>query len=661
MRDIAAIAFALFSACAPQPPDETYDVVVYGGTSGGVVAAIAAAQHGRSVVLIEPTGYVGGLTTSGLGATDIGNKAAIGGLSREFYRRVGARYGEEESWRFEPHVAQAVYDDWLSEHAIVVRRRKRLLRSDAGIELDGTRIVAITTESGSRYAGQQFIDATYEGDLMALAGVSYTVGREGNDVHDETLNGVQVGHAIYHQFTHPVDPYVVPGDPASGLLPGVGDGPGIEGTGDHRVQAYCFRICATANPDNRVPWPRPDDHDPALYELLLRSFDAGDRRIPWHPVQMPNGKTDSNNNFAVSTDFIGANYAYPEGSYDERERIVAAHRAYQQGLLWTLANHDRVPDEVRAEFQRYGLAADEFTDNDHWPRQLYIREARRMVSDYVMTEHDCMGARRAADPVGLGAYTMDSHHVQRYVDADGHVRNEGDVQVGGFPPYPVSFAAIRPRREECSNLTVPVCVSASHIAFGSIRMEPVFMVLGHSAAIAATIAIERGVAIADVEYDELRERLLADGQVLEWKPAGGTSTDALEGTTFDDDAATFTGRWWYSVATPPFVGRGYRHDGARRGASCVFPLGVDAGRYEVRLRYPPHENRAPAARVTIHHAAGVTAAVVDQRRHPVGLDHASLGVFPLDDSSRLRIERGTAEGHVVVDAIQLVRQAEESR
>ena len=374
-------------------------------------------------------------------------------------------------------------------------------------------------ESGRSFRGRVFIDATYEGDLMAAAGVSYVVGREANSTYGETLNGVQTQNAIHHQFVQPVDPYVVAGDASSGLLYGVdGSGPGAEGQGDHRVQAYCYRLCATDDPDNRRPWPKPDDYDARRYELLLRNFEAGDERVPWHPVRMPNRKTDSNNNFAVSTDCIGMNYAYPDGDYATRERIICEHETYTKGLMWTLANDPRVPEAVRSHFRTWGLARDEFVDNDNWPYQLYGREARRMVSEYVMTQHDCQGRRVAEDPVGLAAYTMDSHNVQRYVDGHGCARNEGDVQVGGFPPYPISYRSIVPRRAECTNLLVPVCLSASHIAFGSIRMEPVFMVLGESAATATVLALETGGAVQDVPYNCLAERLLSDGQILRWSP-----------------------------------------------------------------------------------------------------------------------------------------------
>jgi len=514
---LAPVMLLIAAGC--RSPAGRYDVVVYGGTSSGVVAAVKTARMGHAVVLIEPGRHLGGLSSGGLGATDIGNKDAIGGMSREFYRRVGAAYGQPEAWKFEPHVAESVFNAWVREAGVPVVFGERLdLRR--GVEKRGTRITSITMESGRSFAGRVFIDATYEGDLMARAGVSYRVGRESNAEYDETLNGVQTQKATHHQFVVAVDPYVVPGDPTSGLLPGIDpDGPGAEGSGDRRVQAYNYRLCTTDVPENRRAWPRPPDYDPLRYELLLRNFEAGDHRVPWYPVMMPNRKTDTNNNCAVSTDCIGMNYDYPDGDYATRERIIEAHRSYTQGLLWTLANSPRVPEEVRRHFQTWGLAGDEFIDNDNWPHQLYVREARRMISQYVMTQHDCEGRRAAEDSVGLAAYGMDSHHVQRYVDEQGHVRNEGDIQVRVPAPYPIAYRAIVPQRRQCTNLLVPVCLSATHIAFGSIRMEPVFMVLGESAATAAVLAIEADVDVQAVDYEQLAARLRADGQVLAWPPA----------------------------------------------------------------------------------------------------------------------------------------------
>lgn len=534
---ITVAALALLHSLAWAADD--YDIVVYGGTSGGVAAGIQAARMGKSVVIIEPTKFVGGLTTGGLGATDIGNKQAIGGISREFYHRLWQHYrapeswtretrekyfagkphgnaaDEETMWTFEPHVATQVYNEMLKEAKVPVMFGERL-DLKIGVQKDGGRITAIRMESGRTFTGRMFIDASYEGDLMAKAGVGFHVGREANAVYRETLNGVQTARAKKHQFTHRPDPYVKPGDPASGLLPGIQkEDPGKDGDGDARVQAYNFRLCTTDVPENRLPWPKPAHYDPLRYELLLRNCAAGDLRSPWNPVWLPNRKTDTNNNFAVSTDNIGMNYEYPNGDYATRGRIWQEHVDYQMGLMWTLANDPRVPEKIRAEFTRLGLAKDEFTDNDHWPRQLYIREARRMIGAYVMSERNCTRAVVVEDSVGMGAYNMDSHNVQRHVTGDGRVLNEGDIQTS-TRPYPVSFRSIHPKAEECTNLLVPVCLSASHIAYGSIRMEPVFMVLGQSAATAAVLAIEEKTTVQSLDYAKLKARLLADKQVLDF-------------------------------------------------------------------------------------------------------------------------------------------------
>lgn len=498
---------------------EVYDVVIYGQTSAGVIAAVQAKRMGKTVILVGPDKHLGGLSSGGLGATDIGNKTAIGGLSHEFYQRLGKHYGEAEMWKFEPHVAEKIFEGFVTEHQIPVHRDEWLDRTlGKGVEVKDDRITSITMLSGKTYRGKMFIDATYEGDLMAATGVSYTLGREANSAYGETLNGVQTEQDHYHQFEAPVDPYMKPGDPSSGLLPGVSEGgPGKEGMADTRIQAYCYRMCLTDVVENRVPFPQPAGYDPMRYELLLRTILAGANKHPagyFTTHRMPNGKTDSNNCGPFSTDNIGMNYDYPEADYMERKRIVEEHERYQKGFVWFLANDSRVPEELRKSVAQWGLPKDEFTDNGHWAHQLYIREARRMVGLDVMTQLNCQGTIKTDHSIGMGAYTMDSHHVQRYVDGNGHVRNEGDVQVGGFGPYPIMYGAIVPKRGECANLLVPICLSATHMAFGSIRMEPVFMVLGQSAATAAAHAIDTRVAVQDVDYTQLRERLLADKQVL---------------------------------------------------------------------------------------------------------------------------------------------------
>ena len=517
------------------------DVVVYGGTSAGVVAAVQVARMGKSVVLVCPDKHLGGLSSGGLGWTDTGRKEVIGGLARQFYHRIWRHYQEDDAWTwqekseygnrgqgtpaidgdertmwiFEPHVAEQVFEDLVAEHEIPIHR-DRWLDRDKGVEKRDGRIVAITMLSGQIYRGKAFIDASYEGDLMAVAGVSYHVGREASSVYGEQWNGVQVGILHHrHWFMEPVDPYVVPGDPSSGLLSRISDQPpGERGQGDRRIQAYCFRMCLTNVPENRVPFSKPEGYDPGQYELLLRVFATGWRETFHKFDPIPNRKTDTNNHGPFSTDNIGYNYDYPEGSYELRRKIIAEHETYQKGLMHFIAHDPRVPSEVREEMATWGLAKDEFVDHGHWPHQIYVREARRMVGRYVMTEHDTLGKRTVPEPVGMGSYTMDSHNVQRYVKPDGHVQNEGDIGVSPPKPYRIAYGALCPKTEECENLLVPVCVSSSHIAFGSIRMEPVFMILGQSAATAAVQAIEDDCPVQDVDYDKLRRSLLRDDQRL---------------------------------------------------------------------------------------------------------------------------------------------------
>lgn len=534
------------------------DLCVYGGTAGGVAAAVQAARMGKRAVLLEAGNHLGGMTSGGLGATDIGNKAAIGGLAREFYRRVARHYAAEAAWRqesredyfrrqggrsmvtelnseeatmwtFEPHVAEDILFQMVNEEKVAVYLRQRLAR----VAKTGPRLTEIVMDAGKVYRAKMFIDATYEGDLMAKAGVAYTVGREANAKYGESLNGVR-GQTPQHQFVVAVDPYSKPGDPASGLLPFMqaGEG-GRPGEGDRAVQAYNFRLCYTQVPANRLPHMPPPGYEPARYELVARYLEAmvAAGRKPqlaelWNPIAMPNGKTDINNNGGFSTDFIGANYDYPEAGYAQREQIRQAHEDYTRGFVYFLATSPRVPASIRSEMQKWGPAQDEFPDTGGWPHQLYVREARRMIADYVMTEHNCRGEVKAAEPVGLAAYTMDSHNCQRLVK-QGRAENEGDVQVGGFPPYPIAYRAILPKAGECENLVVPVCLSATHIAYGSIRMEPVFMILGQSAATAAVLALDRAVPLQQLDYGRLEARLRADRQILEW-PAPAAAKRSTE-------------------------------------------------------------------------------------------------------------------------------------
>lgn len=525
--------------------DRQWDVVVYGGTSSAVITAVQARHMGKQVVIVCPEKHLGGLSAGGLGWTDTGNKAVIGGLSREFYHRVWRYYQRPEAWKwqkrsdygnrgqgtpaidgdqrtmwiFEPHVAEQVFEDLVEEFEIAVHR-DRWLDRQRGVQKAGSRIESIKTLDGSIWRGKMFVDATYEGDLMAAAGVSYHVGRESQDQYSEKWNGVQTG--VLHHRHHfgvlekRIDPFVVPSDASSGFLLRIQPGsPGEFGQADKRIQAYCFRMCLTRAAENRVPFSRPAGYDASQYELLLRIFDAGWREQFQKFDPIPNLKTDTNNHGPFSTDNIGYNYDYPEGSYQRRREIIDEHRKYQLGLMFFMANDPRVPAEVRKAMSQWGLAKDEFVDNGHWPHQIYVREARRMIGQYVMTENELLKQRPTPQPIGMGSYTMDSHNVQRYVTPEGYVQNEGDIGVKTKEPYQIAMGSVLPRQEECSNLVVPICVSSSHIAFGSIRMEPVFMILGQAAATVACQAIDRGVAVQKVPYEAVRKRLLADGQVLE--------------------------------------------------------------------------------------------------------------------------------------------------
>jgi hypothetical protein len=524
----------------------TVDICIYGGTSAGVIAAVAAARAGRSVVLIEPGRHLGGMTSGGLGFTDIGNKLAIGGLARDFYRRMGKVYGKEDAWVFEPHVAEQVFKDLIAEaSAGKAGERVRVLMNHRLAEADvrdgvirRIMLERVPTDSANApgladhvqehvpVAAAMFIDCGYEGDLMAAAKVRYTVGREAAAQYGEPLNGIRA-NTPKHQFMVPVDPYKTPGDPTSGLLPLIQDGDGgTPGAGDRRVQTYNLRLCLTRTKANQVPIAPPTGYDPARFEILSRYLAAlADAKKPINLGMlmkidhMPNDKTDINNNGAVSTDFIGYNYAYPDGDPATRSRIWHEHLEYTQGLLHYLATDVHVPANVRREMSSWGLCQDEFPDTGGWPHTMYIREARRMIGAYVVTQHDCEHKTHVDDAIGLAAYNMDSHNCQRVVQ-DGVVRNEGDVQVPPAAPYSISYRALTPKAAECRNLLVPVCLSASHIAYGSIRMEPVFMLLGESAAAAVHLAMEKDTSVQEIDVPTLQARLLEAEQILAWtKPA----------------------------------------------------------------------------------------------------------------------------------------------
>jgi hypothetical protein len=520
------------------------DIIIYGGMSAAVIAAVQAARMKKSVIVVSPDSRIGGLSTGGLGFTDSGNTEAIGGLAREFYERLYVYYSDDANWKwetpgdfcnigqgtpaidheanacwcFEPRAALAVFEEFISEYDIDVRRDEWLNR-ETGVDLVDGVIRSISTHSGSTYSGKMFIDATYEGDLLAAAGAGYHVGREANSVYDEEWNGVQVGTLHHkHWFFHDVSPYVTALDSDSGLLPHVSvDDPGTKGEGDAKVQAYCFRMCLSNHPDNRIPFPKPDGYDSAEYALFPRAWAEarGEQDFFEKYDVIPNRKTDTNNHGPFSTDYIGMNWDYPEASYEERCDIIADHERYQKGLMYFAQNDPSVPAYIRDGLKEWGLPRDEYEETSNWSPQLYIREARRLVGKRVMTEHEVMGRCSVDQSIGMGSYALDSHNIQRYITPEGSVQNEGDIGVHPKQAYGIDYHCIVPKDDEIGNLLVPVCLSSSHIAFGSIRMEPVFMVLGHSAAAAAALAIDAGSSVQELDYAKLRETLLEEGQILE--------------------------------------------------------------------------------------------------------------------------------------------------
>ena len=630
-----------------------YDVCIYGGTSAGVVAARSAALEGYSVVIVEPSGHIGGLTTGGLGLTDIGNKQVVQGLSRQFYRELGKHYGKLESWVFEPHVAQEVMNAYLEHPRITVLRRTGMDRlSKRGTHINGMHTNLLDEEGsvldrGPKIRAKVFIDASYEGDLLPASGVSYAVGREASALYGESWNGRHI--ATNHQFPDGVDPYVVPGDPASGLLPGVTEGPaGEEGEGDGLLQAYNLRLCLTDSLENRIPFTRPSGYDSTRYELLARLIaaqPASAKYFIWSP--MPGHKTDVNNFGGFSTDFIGGNAGYLEASYAGRHKIYQAHTDYSLGLLWFMMTDPRVPSATRKELARWGLPKDEYPENGHWTPQLYVREGRRMVSDYVVTQKDCEGLTSVPDGIAYAAYKMDSHNCRR-IAADGMVKNEGNVEEKIPGPWPIPYRSIVPARGECDNLLVPVCVSSSHIAFGSLRMEPVFMSLGQVAGLAAAMSLRQGIPVQDVSAVDLMANLALD-------PLQDGSVPDI----FMDDALMDVPSGWMRVKSKRGYGPSYLESSAP-GASVTFGARVPSqGLYEVYSYVNLVDDIEPVTRYNIN---GENVSV-DSMEIPLDGqmkgDWAPLGTFELSDSVSVTVSGGDSGKPLRADCILLVKKATE--
>lgn len=672
---IFTVALASFTYKSNESPFQVeVDVCVYGGSSAGLIAAYTAKKLGKSVIVIEPGNYLGGLTAGGLGATDIGNKYAITGLGKDFYRRIGEYYNKFEQWTFEPHVADKVFADYIKEAQLDVKKNFRLV----SVEKEGEWIKKITIEDSNKpdkktnrvIKAKMFIDATYEGDLMAKSGVSYTVGRESNAQYGETFNGVQFSD--FHQFPDNIDPYKIPGDPRSGLLWGISSDKLMpQGSADNKVQAYNFRLALTQDKNNQIAFAKPENYDPSRYELLLRVIE----KEKWTTIHssftvdklpnggiyvnhsggfliknMPNGKTDFNNFGGFSTDMIGANHNYPDGDYDTRKKIWKEHEDYTKGLLYFLSHDDRVPAHIREEMGSWGFSKDEFVDLNGFSSQLYVREARRMVADVVMTQLHSEGKEVVEDQIGMAAYQMDSHNIQRIV-VNGMVKNEGDVQKAVPAPFPISYRSIVPKASQVKNLLVPVCLSASHIAFGSIRMEPVFMVLGQSAATAAVMAINSNKAVQEVNIAALQEELKNN-------PLANGSLPEILVDNDDQEAVIIDGNWERRRGG---YGPNHLYDSNPQEIKTVkfIPTVAKEGEYEIFTYLAKNSSRSNNTGYVIHNGRETKEVVVDNSSiEELGLssgEWVSLGKYnlPVGKVAYVEVSNKNADGLITADAIVL--------
>ena len=655
---LLSVILTTMISCRTQSVKEV-DICIYGGTSAGVIAAYTAQQSGKSVLLIEPGRHLGGMSSGGLGFTDIGNKYVVQGLALDFYRRLGTHYGKLEQWIFEPSVAETIFKDYIKRAGIEVWYENRL----SDVEKQRNSITTITLEDSKhpnhttnrKVRAKVFIDCSYEGDLMAKSGVSYIVGREANSQYGETYNGVELMDR--HQFPDGIDPYKIKGDSTSGLIYGINPAPvNSNGTGDKKVQAYNFRITLTNRPENRIPITKPDNYNPSRYELLLRLKELH----PWNKhtdvfiwSDMPNGKTDINNFGGFSTDVIGENWNYPDADYEERARIWKFHEDYTKGLLYFVGHDERIPESIRNQMLEWGYPKDEYTDNGHWTHQLYVREARRMIGELVMTQHHCQGRETVTDGIGW-AYTMDSHNCDRHI-VNGMVKNEGNVEIGGFSPYPISYRAITPKQNEVQNLLVPVCLSTSHIAYGSIRMEPVFVVLAQSAAIAAGQAIDK--------YDNCVQKVDAKAILKEFRenPLADKSQPEILIDNHDTSHVQRTGEWkteiWKAYG-PDF----FSDDSKGKNLKTIqyTPVIPVDNLYEIYAYFPKVQNATTQTHIDIYdgnelHKKIIRSSDIVVEGQTSG-EWVSIGQYKLTKGmdNYVRISNEEADGIVVADAVLFI-------
>ena len=664
--------------------EHKFDVVVFGATPGGVTAAVGAAREGATVALVEPMDIVGGVMTSGLSFSDSNqtDRRTLLGLFEETHLRIEAYYKakgiklpysvavkDQSKWTYEPHVAAKVFDDMLGEAKVKIFLNERLV----SVKKNGARIQSFNTRSNT-FTAKVFVDCTYEGDLMAKAGVSYVVGREGRKDYGESLAGKQFPKA-------PVK--ASPFDAQGKLLPLMtAKEAGDPEAGDKGVMTYSYRLCITTNDANKVPFSKPANYAPARYELVKRFMAASQPKRPLFDFyNLPNGKWDGNNSIGgqISLGLVGENWGWPEASYEERDQMWQAHKDYTAGLIWFMQHDESVPEAVRKEMNRWGLAKDEFAKWDNWPPVLYVREGRRMVGEYVLTQSDIITNVTKPDVICIGSFPIDSHDVQRVATADGKgFIAEGTIFPVRIPGYGIGYRhqlpyrAITPKRAECQNLLVPVSLSSTHVAISSVRVEPTWMALGQSAGIAAALAAKTKQAVQDLPYPTLREHLLAQKQVLEIPPlppkqinasANGKGIDpkTLKGIVLDDAEATATGEWQRSTNFKNFIGRGYVHDGNEHkgGLKMVFKTTItEAGKYELRMAYSPHETRAAKVPITVESGGKEVKVFFNQQESlPSGEAFRTVGTFTLSagKDTTITVSNEGTEGFVIVDALQLVK------
>lgn len=650
------IIYLFFPCSSISKNKEKVDICIYGGTSAGVISAYTAKQMGKNVILVEPGNHLGGMSSGGLGFTDIGNKYVVKGLALDFYRRIGKHYGKLEQWIFEPKVAENVFNEYIQKANVNVLLNYRIVSVNKNENL----LCSIKLECSSNSSAEkieieakQFIDCSYEGDLMAKAGVSYTYGRESNSMYSETYNGVELMKG--HQLPDGIDPYIIKGNPQSGLLFGIHNTPKLpDGTGDKKIQAYNYRITLTNVPKNKITISKPDNYNPENYELLLRMKEIS----PWKELSdifiwnmMPNGKTDINNRGGFSTDLIGMNWEYPESSYQKRKEIIKLHEDFTKGLLYFLGNDSRIPYKIRFEMQHWGYPKDEYSDNKHFTPQLYIRECRRMLGETVMTQHHCQGKEVVSDGIGWAAYTMDSHNCDRQI-VNGMAKNEGNVEIGGFGPYPISYHCLTPKRTEAVNLLVPVCLSASHIAYGSIRMEPVFMLLAQDAAIASCLAIDENKTVQDIDYRDIiklfHSNPLMDGSIPDIWVDNRDSNVMISGK-WESNFSGGYGKDFLSIA----------NDSKNVGFVKYKPDIKKEHLYSVYIYFPKIKDISSKVQWTVFDGKKETNILLKDKKIQVAGqtsgEWVSLGSFQLmPGTSYIEVSNKNVDGKVTADAVLLI-------